>query len=871
MLQRLSSAAFIALLLTISASAATFTVTNTNDSGAGSLRQAILDANAAVNSTVEFSIGTGLQTINVLTPLPEIADTVVVDGGSQSPSSSLPAIEVNASAMTGSGAVFTVRGRLESVTVNHFTGTGIEARGAAHVSGCLVGLNAAGTAVAGGGAVGILVSNATAPGVTIGSVLHNTVSGNAIGVEVTSGPALIHGTWIGSSAKGFALPGSTTSRGIVIIGVHNQPIQIGDGTPPTFGYLNSSANYIGGQRIGIEEIDSDHVTYIGNGEGVPANTEAVIHLVDSNDNSITRNGIGTAPIAIWVDGTSARNLIHDNRMSGATKNISLTGNGNQLQPAPTALTAFTANNTTTVKGTLHATPSQTYTIDLYSSSSHCGDAGYVQWFYSTQVSAVTDAAGDAAFQFTLSGAVAIGSSYAATATDAANNTSEFSACASVTGPDGFALETPWPGVVAESAGQISVKVLRLFGAATTASISYTTSDDTAKAGTDYVAVSGTLTFAPGETEKLVTIPITNDTLAQAARRFFFGISNPTNGTILYTSGSLPIDIREDDPVRVSVADATLQKPATGTQKMRFTVTFDVPIPAPIDVTFETRNLSAIAGTDYQAVSGTDSVLVAGISSFFIDVPIIGNSTPGPDKTFQLVLTLADCGACVPYGNTYPSPVITRATAIGTILGGAAAAPTLQSAKIAAGTKGHMNITFASPTAQSGSVTLTSSAPDVATVVSSVPVAAGVSSVPVEVTGVAPGTTTISATLSASLGGATAHGDLQVYTLATLIADPSFLTVAEGSKVNVNFTMTPPPPSPVTLTVAASDASSLKLPVTITIDGNGKGTMTAEGLAIGSGSYSVMLPEAYGGYGVDFGYQVTTAEPTAHTRRRAVHH
>ncbi|MFN7877671.1 MAG: DUF4347 domain-containing protein, partial [Pirellula sp.] len=64
---------------------ATFTVTNTNDSGAGSLRQAILDANAlAGHDTIVFNItGTGTQVINVLSVLPTITDQVTIDGTTQ--------------------------------------------------------------------------------------------------------------------------------------------------------------------------------------------------------------------------------------------------------------------------------------------------------------------------------------------------------------------------------------------------------------------------------------------------------------------------------------------------------------------------------------------------------------------------------------------------------------------------------------------------------------------------------------------------------------------------------------------------------------------------------------------------------------------
>src|SRR5207248_8763451 len=50
-----------------------FTVTNTNDSGTGSLRQAILDANSGGGGTIAFNIpGTGVHTISPLSALPTI-------------------------------------------------------------------------------------------------------------------------------------------------------------------------------------------------------------------------------------------------------------------------------------------------------------------------------------------------------------------------------------------------------------------------------------------------------------------------------------------------------------------------------------------------------------------------------------------------------------------------------------------------------------------------------------------------------------------------------------------------------------------------------------------------------------------------------
>ena len=79
----------VAAWLAFAASAATFTVTNTNDGGAGSLRQAITDANLAAGpDDIAFNIaGAGVQTITPATPLPAITSPVTINGYTQPGSS----------------------------------------------------------------------------------------------------------------------------------------------------------------------------------------------------------------------------------------------------------------------------------------------------------------------------------------------------------------------------------------------------------------------------------------------------------------------------------------------------------------------------------------------------------------------------------------------------------------------------------------------------------------------------------------------------------------------------------------------------------------------------------------------------------------
>src|SRR5262245_48225285 len=73
------------LLLSVCAQAATFIVTTSDDSGSGTLRQAILDANATPGpDAIQFNIpGAGPHTIRPESFLPDITDPLVIDGYTQ--------------------------------------------------------------------------------------------------------------------------------------------------------------------------------------------------------------------------------------------------------------------------------------------------------------------------------------------------------------------------------------------------------------------------------------------------------------------------------------------------------------------------------------------------------------------------------------------------------------------------------------------------------------------------------------------------------------------------------------------------------------------------------------------------------------------
>ncbi|MFN8073364.1 MAG: cellulase family glycosylhydrolase [Mycobacterium sp.] len=68
------------------------------------------------------------------------------------------------------------------------------------------------------------------------------------------------------------------------------------------------------------------------------------------------------------------------------------------------------------------------------------------------------------------------------------------------------------------------------------SVQYATMNGTATAGADYTAASGTLTFAPGETSKTISVVIKGDALTEGTEDFHVMLSNPTGATLTDSMG-----------------------------------------------------------------------------------------------------------------------------------------------------------------------------------------------------------------------------------------------------------------------------------------------------------------------------------------------
>src|SRR2546427_392758 len=95
-------------------------------------------------------------------------------------------------------------------------------------------------------------------------------------------------------------------------------------------------------------------------------------------------------------------------------------------------------------------------------------------------------------------------------------------------------------------GKAVIKVTRSGGTASGVTVDYATSDGTATDGSDYIATSGTLTFAAGQTSGTFTIPIIDDALDEPNETVILTLSNPTGGATLGTRSTAVLTIVDND-------------------------------------------------------------------------------------------------------------------------------------------------------------------------------------------------------------------------------------------------------------------------------------------------------------------------------------
>jgi Ca2+-binding RTX toxin-like protein len=251
---------------------ATFVVTNVNDGGANSLRVAIDQANATPGADViDFLIpGGGVQTINLLSPLSPITESVLIDGTTEPGyAPSFPQIEISGAAAGASADGFIVNASnttIQGLAINQFSRNGIFVLGTGVAGNVIradmIGTDPTGSLPRGNTDAGIKfaggASNNTVGGTSAND--RNVISGNAEGVVIDGSAGAVSGNLVEGNSIGTDYLGSAA--------VPNADMGVS--------LAQASNNAVGGTAIGAGNIIS------GNGA----------NGVNLQGNSILSGGVG---------------------------------------------------------------------------------------------------------------------------------------------------------------------------------------------------------------------------------------------------------------------------------------------------------------------------------------------------------------------------------------------------------------------------------------------------------------------------------------------------------------------------------------------------------------------------------------------------
>lgn len=320
----------------------TYMVNNTADNGAGSLRQAIIDANSHVNGyspsirdVILFDssvFGGSTQTISLLSALPTLTDSVEMDG---SLGGGTPGVQLDGSS-AGAGAdgleIYGGDTLVKGLIISNFGGNGIviAQQGGDVIQGNYIGTDATGTGFGGNSQDGIVIlsgGNAQilgnvisangANGIDIHDGSGDLIKGNYIGVDSTGSG------WMGNGGNGILLSnastvqigGSMAGDGNIIAANAGDGIQIAN---------DSSSVLIQGNFIGTDTAGDAGLGNGGNGVNILGTSHDITlgGMISAGGNIIS----GNSAAGVQIAGAGANLVIEGNRIGTAPNGLAALGN-----------------------------------------------------------------------------------------------------------------------------------------------------------------------------------------------------------------------------------------------------------------------------------------------------------------------------------------------------------------------------------------------------------------------------------------------------------------------------------------------------------------------------------------------------------------
>ena len=178
----------------------------------------------------------------------------------------------------------------------------------------------------------------------------------------------------------------------------------------------------------------------------------------------------------------------------------------------------------------------------------------------------------------------------------------------------------------------------------TVTVEYRSAGRTATQQDDFPAISGTLTFAPGETSKTISPRVSSDNVDEADESFEIELFSPVGAQL---AGGVPVlqeaaFILDDDGVgldrAIHVSDVVVEEPVSGEATASFEIRLSRPFDTATTVSYATVNGSASAGSDYSPASGS-LTFAPGQTEAAVNVAVLADSANSEgNETFLLSLS-----------------------------------------------------------------------------------------------------------------------------------------------------------------------------------------------------------------------------------------
>lgn len=184
----------------------------------------------------------------------------------------------------------------------------------------------------------------------------------------------------------------------------------------------------------------------------------------------------------------------------------------------------------------------------------------------------------------------------------------------------------------------------------TVTVRYNTTLGTAYPFTDYEHVAGTLTFAPGETEAMISVPIYGDNIKEDDEYFSLQAYRNSGDVQVVSNNSVAYLLNDDEQFSISVEDAILAEPSSGEAPMLFRLVREGDTNSRLDVTVRTISGTAEQGVDFEGKASEIYTFMAGQNEISVPVNIYADTRVEEDETFSLQVSYVDRELFFSYGS-----------------------------------------------------------------------------------------------------------------------------------------------------------------------------------------------------------------------------